>query len=191
MDLRCERLRESPRQRSRCCRFPVSGDSPDRDLLQSLKVLRCPAALYPALPYSSPMEREPFDPADDSCNSAKMSLSLSLSPSLCLIQKYKHSWKEIFRTVHRLVPQNQIKPRPGQTAWCCRRILSRVLSHAGLHRFVGARARKPRQGYLQHSPPPNVPPTLLPKHFLSRDNDNDGGRGMKAAACSPVSPEFA
>ena len=187
-------MRESPRQRSRCCRFLVSGDSPDRDLLQSLKVLRCPAALYPALPYSSPMERATLGSLDDSCKFADTSLSLSL-PDIQASEVQGGSWKKSFDPVFlRLVPQNQIKSLPGQTAWCCcRRIcpLSRVLSHAGLHRFVGARAHKPRQGYLQHSPPPNVPPTLLPKHFLSRDNDNDGGRGMKAAACSPVSPEFA
>ena len=179
-------MRESPRQRSRCCRFLVSGDSPDRDLLQSLPAVTGCSISCPAIFISNgagtvrPGRRQ-----------LQLRQNVSLSLALWLIQKYKHSWKEIFRTVHRLVPQNQIKPRPGQTAWCCRRILSRVLSHAGLHRFVGARARKPRQGYLQHSPPPNVPPTLLPKHFLSRDNDNDGGRGMKAAACSPVSPEFA
>ena len=77
---------------------------------------------------------------DDSCKFANTSLSLSL----CLISKSRKYNAAPGKKSRRLVPQNQIKSLPGQTAWCCcPRIcpLSRVLSHAGLHRFVGARAQ--------------------------------------------------
>ena len=138
------------------------------------------------------MERATLGSPDDSCKFTDMSLSL------CLIStspKYKAAPGRNLSTPcsSDLFPRIRLSLRPGRLPGAAAGVSAPY--HGCYHTRdctdLSVQGRKPRQGYLQHSPPPNVPPTLLLKHFLSRDNDNDGGRGMKAAACSPVSPEFA
>ena len=108
---------------------------------------------------------------DDSCKFANTSLSLCL----CLIstsRKYnaapgKKSFHSLFAD---LFPRIRLGPCLGRLPGAAAGVSAPY--HGCYHTRdctdLSVQGRKPRQGYLRHSPPP--------KHFLSRD-DNDPGEG--------------
>ena len=116
------------------------------------------------------MERATLGSPDDSCKFADTSLSLSL-PDLHDSEVQARSWKKSFDPCSSdLFPRIRLSLCPGRLPGAAAGVSAPY--HGCYHTRdctdLSVQGRKPRQGYLQHSPPP--------KHFLPRD-DNDPGEG--------------
>ena len=99
-------------------------------------------------------------------------VSLSLSwPDIHDSEVQARSWKKSFDPCSSdLFPRIRLSLRPGRLPGAAAGVSAPY--HGCYHTRdctdLSVQGRKPRQGYLQHSPPP--------KHFLPRD-DNDPGEG--------------